>query len=350
MGLAEIFLGAQNPFTKFVSANQGRIRGAGMGLAQGPDFGQGLANAAYYANQGATQDDAYAMTLKEQADREAKLQKQIDYLRSTSPQMAELVAAGMDPNAAFGEILRGMRPDGDGTDPTSGMQNYQFLRSLGLDEQTALDRAFSNGGVKVDARNMGSIPPGYRVEYDELGNPVQMVPIAGSPAANDAAAAEEASAANEQRTDLKGTVVVQDIDRALNEITKNPGLTTGIGAQLTQGIGGLPAKNVSELITTVKANAGFNELQAMREASPTGGALGQVTEREIAYLQATIGSLDQAQDAVQLADNLKRVKNAYLDIVHGPGNGPPREPLSFEGAAGGITVSPEVQSLLEKYK
>jgi hypothetical protein len=110
MGLAELFLGSKNPFAQFVAGNRNAIRGVGMGLASGPDFGQGLANAAMYANQGASQDDAYALTLKEKADREAQLQKSIDYLQSTSPEMAGLVAAGMDPNQAFEELLARSRP------------------------------------------------------------------------------------------------------------------------------------------------------------------------------------------------------------------------------------------------
>src|SRR5690606_12677220 len=89
------------------------------------------------------------------------------------------------------------------------------------------------------------------------------------------------------------------------------------------------------LVDTIKANAAFDKLQAMRDSSPTGGALGQVSERELSYLQATIGNLEQSQGAEQLEDNLKRVKNAYLDIVHGPGNGPAREELSFQSPAQG---------------
>jgi hypothetical protein len=44
----------------------------------------------------------------------------------------------------------------------------------------------------------------------------------------------------------------------------------------------------------------------MRNNSPTGGALGSVTERELALLQATWGSLQQSQSKEQFEANLDR--------------------------------------------
>ena len=43
----------------------------------------------------------------------------------------------------------------------------------------------------------------------------------------------------------------------------------------------------------------------MRDASPTGGALGQVSERELGFLQSVFGSLDQSQSAEELAYNIQ---------------------------------------------
>jgi hypothetical protein len=53
---------------------------------------------------------------------------------------------------------------------------------------------------------------------------------------------------------------------------------------------------------------GFDELQAMRDASPTGGALGQVSDFENRQLQALRGNIEAAQSAAQLRDNLERLK------------------------------------------
>ena len=44
---------------------------------------------------------------------------------------------------------------------------------------------------------------------------------------------------------------------------------------------------------TVVSNIGFERLQAMRDASPTGGALGQVSDNELRLLSSALGSLSQ---------------------------------------------------------
>jgi hypothetical protein len=68
---------------------------------------------------------------------------------------------------------------------------------------------------------------------------------------------------------------------------------------------------LAQLLKTVKANIGFDELQQMRENSPTGGALGQVAVQEIDFLQSVLGSLEQAQRPEDVKYNLRRIDN-YL--------------------------------------
>lgn len=135
MGLAELFLGSQNPIAKYIGANRQAVRGAFTGFGQGTDLGSGLANAAMYANQGAAADDAYALTLKEKADREQQMQKSIDYLRSSNPKLAELVAAGMDPNQAFAQMLDEMQPASAPEAPSS-VREWEYFNTLGPAEQS----------------------------------------------------------------------------------------------------------------------------------------------------------------------------------------------------------------------
>jgi hypothetical protein len=49
----------------------------------------------------------------------------------------------------------------------------------------------------------------------------------------------------------------------------------------------------------------------MREASPTGGALGQVAVQELNSLQSTLGSLDPNQDEATLRTNLNNIYKHY---------------------------------------
>ncbi len=44
------------------------------------------------------------------------------------------------------------------------------------------------------------------------------------------------------------------------------------------------------------ARGGFAELAAMRQASPTGGALGNISNQEVKYLRDAFGALDTVQD------------------------------------------------------
>jgi hypothetical protein len=68
---------------------------------------------------------------------------------------------------------------------------------------------------------------------------------------------------------------------------------------------------LANALATIKANVGFDNLQTMRENSPTGGALGAVTEKEIAFLQAMQGSLEQSQTAADLKANLQRLDQFF---------------------------------------
>jgi hypothetical protein len=68
---------------------------------------------------------------------------------------------------------------------------------------------------------------------------------------------------------------------------------------------------LANALATIKANVGFDNLQNMRENSPTGGALGAVTEKEIAFLQAMQGSLEQSQTRADLNANLKRLDEFF---------------------------------------
>lgn len=143
---------------------------------------------------------------------------------------------------------------------------------------------------------------------------------------------KEAQKAQQQVT---ANIVTQDIARVLGvmEIAELP--TTGaVGSFLTR-VPGTAASNVKFLLDSVKANVGFERLNQMRLASPTGGALGQVTERELGFLQATLGSLDQAQTQDQFIFNLKRIHDQFLDTVHGAGNGPTRllQPVTIPGTS-----------------
>lgn len=65
----------------------------------------------------------------------------------------------------------------------------------------------------------------------------------------------------------------------------------------------------------IKANLGFQALAEMRAASKTGGALGNVTEGEIARLEAAVANLDTWTTAQDLQANLQEVAAAQQAII-----------------------------------
>ena len=117
--------------------------------------------------------------------------------------------------------------------------------------------------------------------------------------------------AKQQNIDqMQGTI--DDIDRAI-------GLTswwsTGTQAQIMEGIGATDARELRAALEPVKASLAFDRLQQMRDASKTGGALGQVSERELALLMGSLESLDQAQGAPAMIAALKRVRSHYENVL-----------------------------------
>lgn len=103
--------------------------------------------------------------------------------------------------------------------------------------------------------------------------------------------------------------VMETVDNALGNVN---GWTTGYGSLLSK-IPSTDARDFQKQIDTIKANIGFNELQAMRAASPTGGALGQVAVQELEYLQSVLGSLDTGQSPTQVRENLNSIKEHYTN-------------------------------------
>lgn len=89
---------------------------------------------------------------------------------------------------------------------------------------------------------------------------------------------------------------------------------TGFGSYLSF-IRGTDAYDLNELVSSIRANIAFDQLQAIREASPTGGGLGNVTDKDMANLQAVLGSLETSQRKEQFLYNLNRLEEVYSDIA-----------------------------------
>ena len=71
---------------------------------------------------------------------------------------------------------------------------------------------------------------------------------------------------------------------------------------------------IQGVVDTLKSNISFDTLQQMRDLSPTGGALGQVSNIELDMLMKNIGALDPSSPDFQA--NLQHVVNQYQHVVN----------------------------------
>jgi hypothetical protein len=89
------------------------------------------------------------------------------------------------------------------------------------------------------------------------------------------------------------------------------GWSTGYGAWALDKLPATDARKLRGLVTTIKANIGFDRLQRMRDESKTGGALGQVAIQELDALQNSIANLDTANTAEDFKSALGKVAEHY---------------------------------------
>jgi hypothetical protein len=115
----------------------------------------------------------------------------------------------------------------------------------------------------------------------------------------------------------KYNTVTNAIDAAAKSIDDGSGFSVpraGVGAVLS-GLPGTPQFTLAQTLKTIQANIGFDELQSMRENSPTGGALGAISDKENELLSLVRGSVVQGLDPQVLKGNLKRIKELYGEVL-----------------------------------
>lgn len=149
----------------------------------------------------------------------------------------------------------------------------------------------------------------------------------------------EAKAIKEEGAVAHANKVITDVLDAKNLVT---GLTTGLIGKGQSFVPGTDAFTLKERIATIKANLGFDRLQQMRDASPTGGALGQVAVQELQALQSSVASLDVGLPKKELDKNLGKIQTHYAAWLKALGREVPPELTQPETpAAGTWSIKPK---------
>jgi len=204
-------------------------------------------------------------------------------------------------------------------------------------------------------QDIGRIPVGYR--QTDTG---EIEPIPGGPTTTNLSPKEiQMREAKFPQANLavksfesKADTVLKDIERLRN----HPGLSsiTGIAAGRLPGVTA-QGREALELYEKVVAGLQFKELQDMRNASPTGGALGNVSNQEGTQLRQAAGALSRVQEKGSVQSELDRIADSILgsksrireafDLTYEykpsatGGGAPPSPPPSPPTGAGGNTVT-----------
>ena len=314
---------------------------------------------------------ARSAEVNEQAQARRAQSAAVEFVSRANPELGQLVASGA---MAPGEAIEAVRKAGEPIKVGDVLVNYdpqrkeaavvfdarkrtpqttyrilteEQKRAAGINAPGVYQQS-STGQISriagADIPQMGSIPQGYQVvvDTDEQNRPlISMQPIPGSQAARDEQKAEEAVRAGRKAKFNKfESIVGPAIDTAI-EIAEDPeNWATGkSGAfvdnlgRLTGGIAsaGTSRLALSEQLTTVRANIGFDRLQKMRDESPTGGALGQVALQELYALQSSIAPLNPNMTSEELVAGLNKVKDTYRKAVEAVANDLTDEQLRQEG-------------------
>lgn len=223
----------------------------------------------------------------------------------------------------------------DGGDLPNSVQEFNFARGNGYtgtyDEWVKSKTPQTNINMP-GSPEIGTIPQGYEVYIDPETNTRKMRSIPGGP--EDTTPNKLAQFEQERQ---KASVARSAIKNIRDKIDKggmfNLPEVGVIGSRLS-GIN-QEASDVKNSLATLQSIVSFDRLQAMREASPTGGALGAVSERELALLQSSLGALSQDSSPEQLRQTLD-----FIDRVM----------AKFEAYPGaGASAAPNVDALIDKY-
>jgi hypothetical protein len=108
----------------------------------------------------------------------------------------------------------------------------------------------------------------------------------------------------------KGEIELTELGNAITA----SGTLEALGEKGMRLIGNPIQNTAMAKLKLIQANLGFDELQKMRDASPTGGALGQVSEKELGLLINAQKALEEGMTPEAFALELDRLRTGLLEF------------------------------------
>lgn len=189
--------------------------------------------------------------------------------------------------------------------------NLTAIRGQDVGAQTARRGQDISAETAQRGQDIGRIPVGYRMTPEGT---IEAIP--GGPTTTNLSPKEIQARESKfpQATQAVKTFEAKstELEKDLLALKNHPGLPsiTGIVAGRAPGITA-DGRAAEALYDKIMARGGFKELQDMRAASPTGGALGNVSNQEGTQLRAAFAAIDRKQDA---ADVQRAIDTAIADL------------------------------------
>jgi hypothetical protein len=199
-------------------------------------------------------------------------------------------------------------------------------------------------------QDMARIPSGFRMTPEGT-----LEAIPGGPTTTNLSPKEmqQREAKFPQATQAVNTFEAKttELEKDLIALRDHPGLAsiTGIAAGRAPGIT-KDGRAAQVIYDRILARGGFKELQDMRAASPTGGALGNVSNQEGQFLRQAFSGIDRVQDK---SDVQKAIDQTITDLQGSKSRVREAYDMTYDYKGGGATKSNTpltLDQLLEKYK
>lgn len=280
---------------------------------------EGLLKGAFLFNQARNPKMAFMYT---KAAQEAKLaqQKESPYAKIDPKDYTPESLAKFSLSNNPADLVAREKPQYENADPLQKLQDYLQTLPANSPLRPAVENRIRLLSEWKPATNVNVAAPVTPVTIQDPQNPNNTVIVDGrtgkvigagpkltQTGANDYKLAQQLPAAK-----LQKDITVQNLDKldsAVSDLAKDPGLShitgtlAGRTPNLTNTATGAQAK-----LDSIKADVFVSALQSMRAQNKTGGAVGNVSNREGDKLEATLGALQQAQGTSDFKIQLKKVQ------------------------------------------
>ncbi len=239
----------------------------------------------------------------------------------------------------------------EGEKPTDDIREYEFARSQGYQgtfqqylaemkkagaSTTTIDMNGNPRPELLGTQGLVAIPDpksetGWRVE-----------PAPGSPLAEERRVAEEKKGRTRTQGQLKLGTTLTSINLNLAELESGGMPVAGIAGDarrtpLGRLLTGDSAVDFDNRTRQITDSAAFAEIQNMRDNSPTGGAVGQLTDQERQAIGNAVTALNSSTSAPEYARAAKAYRELALNLAFGEG----KWKLNEDGTVEAISGSPD---------